>query len=1015
MLRMACQATDGAKTPLRRYKDAAQTLLCYLETTDRKTSIGHGISRGYVRLAHRKAHEMADQDITQCGRAEADIVRASEALAYERYLFHTLMDSTPDRIYFKDTQGRFVRVNRALAEAHGLSDPADVVGKTDTDFFAEEEAHQFGADEQVVMQTGEPLLDKENREVWLDGRETWCSASVMPFHDNEGNVIGVFGIARDITERKRVEREIEERRRYLEGVLRAALDAIVTLDATHAVVEWNPGAERLFGYLAEEAIGRNLDDLVTNPETREEAAGFTQAVTNREKVGPVETVRYRKDGSPVNVILAGSPLTAGDELIGTVSDYTDITERKRAEEALRVQHDLAVALSSASDLTEALDRVLEAARQVEGVDCAAIYLIDRFTGSVDMAAHTGLSPEFAERLSHLDASTAQSRLIMTGEPTYHQFSEIGLNTKEGVGGCNNLRAAGVIPVKHEGKIVATLNAASHAYDEFPARTCDVLEAIAAPIGSVIARVRAEAALRESRRNLQTLFDTLDDFLIIVDAEGRIVYFNPVVEERLGYSAAKLSGMNILELYPPERWKEAMTRLEEIVAGKTAAFTVSLPLMTRDGTQIPVETKGSLGKWGDRDVLFGISRDITERKRAEQSLRESEERYRTTIDAMDDLIQVVDEDLRVVLFNEAVRKAVAMFGTEGELTGKEITEILPAFLVDEARANYRRVLETGQPWHTEEKIQAGPHTILMEIRTIPILNEDGRAYRVITIMRDITERKRAEEQLQRYAADLEQASADVVRASEEIKQFAYIVSHDLRAPLVNLKGFATELRDGLEIMGPAVNAGLPHLDETQRQAASLALHEDVPEALEFIDASVERMDRFINAVLKLSRLGRRELRLKPVDVDALVQATLDSLAHQLEEHQVTVTMGPLPQVVADQTSMEQIVGNILGNAVKYLDPDRPGELKISAERNRDETLFHIRDNGRGIAEGDMDKVFAPFRRAGKQDVPGEGMGLPYVQTLVRRHGGRIWCESELGVGTTFTFTISNHLTEGGTDV
>jgi signal transduction histidine kinase len=104
-------------------------------------------------------------------------------------------------------------------------------------------------------------------------------------------------------------------------------------------------------------------------------------------------------------------------------------------------------------------------------------------------------------------------------------------------------------------------------------------------------------------------------------------------------------------------------------------------------------------------------------------------------------------------------------------------------------------------------------------------------------------------------------------------------------------------------------------------------------------------------------------------------------------------------------MEQIMGNILGNAVKYLDSSRPGQIEVTAKADNGETVFSIRDTGRGIAQEDMGKVFAPFRRAGKQDTPGEGMGLAYVQTLVRRHGGRIWCESELGKGTTFTFSIA----------
>ena len=274
--------------------------------------------------------------------------------------------------------------------------------------------------------------------------------------------------------------------------------------------------------------------------------------------------------------------------------------------------------------------------------------------------------------------------------------------------------------------------------------------------------------------------------------------------------------------------------------------------------------------------------------------------------------------------------------------------------------------------------------------------------------EITERKRAESALREAHDKLEirvkERTAELEQANEEVKQFAYIVSHDLRAPLVNLKGFAAELRSAMEVIGPVMNAALPHLDEKQRQDVTWAWEEDAPEALDFIDSSATRMDHFISALLKLSRLGRRDLHPEPVDMEAVVQATLQSLAHQIEERQGKVTVGPLPEVVADRTSMEQIMGNLLGNSVKYLDPDRPAELEITADRGLNETTFRVRDNGRGIAEDDMDKVFAPFRRIGRQDAPGEGMGLPYVQALVRRHGGRIWCESEPGVGTTFSFTI-----------
>jgi len=167
-----------------------------------------------------------------------------------------------------------------------------------------------------------------------------------------------------------------------------------------------------------------------------------------------------------------------------------------------------------------------------------------------------------------------------------------------------------------------------------------------------------------------------------------------------------------------------------------------------------------------------------------------------------------------------------------------------------------------------------------------------------------------------------------------------------------------------------------------------------------------MDGFINSVLKLSRLGRRELTLQPVDAAQFVETCRQSLAHQMEERSVELIVGDLPEVIADPTALEQIIGNLLTNAVNYLDPARPGRIEIGAQREQLATRFWIKDNGRGIAKEDHEKVFAPFRRAGKQDVVGEGMGLSYVRTMVRQHGGQIWFESEPDVGTTFFFTIAN---------
>lgn len=398
----------------------------------------------------------------------------------------------------------------------------------------------------------------------------------------------------------------------------------------------------------------------------------------------------------------------------------------------------------------------------------------------------------------------------------------------------------------------------------------------------------------------------------------------------------------------------------------------------------------------------IQQELTERKRVEEALAYERDLLHALMDNTPDAIYFKDVDSRFVRVNRTQAQVLLGVNDPDKAIGKTDFDFFTEGHAQDAYEDEQEIVRSGQPLTDKlEGIRRADGQIRWVSTTkIPLIGKGGQVAGTIGITRDITERKQAEEQLQRYAAEME-------RANEEVKKFAYIVSHDLRAPLVNLKGFAAELDMALSDIQSAIDTALPHLSEDQRQTITYALHKDIPESLKFINSSVEHMDSFISALLKLSRLGRRELKLEQVDMNDVVDAILPTLAHQIAEHQGEVKVEQLPNVVADRTSMEQIMSNILSNAVKYLTSDRPAEIKVTAERNDDETIFRIQDNGCGIAESDMEKIFTPFRRAGKQDVPGEGMGLAYVQTLVRRHGGRIWCESKPETGTTFTFTLPNH--------
>ena len=244
--------------------------------------------------------------------------------------------------------------------------------------------------------------------------------------------------------------------------------------------------------------------------------------------------------------------------------------------------------------------------------------------------------------------------------------------------------------------------------------------------------------------------------------------------------------------------------------------------------------------------------------------------------------------------------------------------------------------------------------------------------------------------------------DLKESNEEIQRFAYIVSHDLRAPLVNIMGFTSELqnlRGELFAPTPGQVGGDAELAPSTRH-----LQEDFDEAIGFIQSSIDKMDRLIKAILLLSRQGQRTFQLESIDMDELMRSVTDSVAHSVQTAGATVAIGALPSLVSDRIAIEQVFSNLVENAVKYLRPEVPGRIVIEGFQFAGKATFTVRDNGRGIAPRDRARVFELFRRSGPQDQPGEGIGLAHVRSLVRRLGGTIMLDSTLGEGSTFTVVL-----------
>ena len=264
------------------------------------------------------------------------------------------------------------------------------------------------------------------------------------------------------------------------------------------------------------------------------------------------------------------------------------------------------------------------------------------------------------------------------------------------------------------------------------------------------------------------------------------------------------------------------------------------------------------------------------------------------------------------------------------------------------------------------------------------------------------------------ATVDERTADLREANDEIQRFAYIVSHDLRSPLVNIMGFTSELEElrsdvfrriaELAKVAPERVPALAPDAEIELDGKDRQLSDDFSEALGFIKSSIAKMDRLISAILNLTREGRRRFEPVRIDTNELIEGVVRTLAHQAEEAKADIRIAPLPPIVSDRLAMEQIFSNLIDNAIKYLRPGVPGEIAVRARTKLGFAVFEISDNGRGIDPKDHQRIFDLFRRAGTQDKPGQGIGLAHVRALVRRLGGTMSVSSELNHGTSFTVTL-----------
>jgi len=262
-----------------------------------------------------------------------------------------------------------------------------------------------------------------------------------------------------------------------------------------------------------------------------------------------------------------------------------------------------------------------------------------------------------------------------------------------------------------------------------------------------------------------------------------------------------------------------------------------------------------------------------------------------------------------------------------------------------------------------------------------------------------EKTRLIRNLEQKTGELAALNHQLGNLNREMEDFLYVASHDLRAPLINIQGFTNELRLSLSALPPANNGG-----------EAKGMYDDIEESLRFIHSATSRMDGLIGGLLGLSRITARTNPHEVVDLQSVVEKIVESFRYQLDQHCITVTVGPLPAVRGEALGLNQVFSNLVDNAIKYMG-DRPVcTIGIGVGDSDGAPAFYVRDSGPGIPRESQETVFRLFRRLGTS-VPGEGLGLTMVRRIVEKHGGRIWIESTPGQGTTFWFTLDGSCSEG----